>query len=116
MTRRHEIRGIPRPWGETTCGYGKYVPECTASATRHFMWLDTGAIAGACDEHAVFVRERSIVPVEEHAFAADCGMPGALWHHPYEDEPEGYCVFPAPDDVSALVEEPAQLELAGVAS
>ncbi len=105
MSARREVRGDPRPWGETTCGYGKTVPQCDAPATRHFAWLDTMVIAGACDEHATFLRETSLVEMEEHTFGGDCGMPGALWHHPYEDEPEGYCVFPAPDDAALLVEE-----------
>jgi hypothetical protein len=51
------------------------------------------------------------MPYEEHAFEGDCGMPGTWWHHPYEDEPEGYCFFPALDDASLLAEEPMPAEV-----
>lgn len=68
--------------------------------------------ATACAEHASFLRETTAVEVEEHTFAGDCGMPGTLWHHPYEDEPEGYCVFPAPDDAAVVVEECEPLTVA----
>ncbi len=104
MTARREVRTIPRPWGETTCAYGKVSSECDLSATRHFMWLDDYHVTGACDKHADFLRSTSIIEMEEHTFGANCSMPGALWQHPYEDETEGYCVFPAPDDASVLIE------------
>lgn len=40
MSGKREVRGDPRPWGETTCGYGKTTPQCDAPATRHFAWLE----------------------------------------------------------------------------
>lgn len=100
-------------WGETNCGYGRTAEVgCTEPATRHFMWLDDNSTAAACDEHAEFIRTTSSVEFDEHPHGGDCGMPGALWHFPYEDEPEGYCVFPAVDDASLLTEEPEPIVLA----
>ena len=40
-----------------------------------------------------------------NATRPNCGMPGAMWRFPYEDEGEGYCYFPAVDDASLIVEE-----------
>lgn len=70
------------------------------------MWLDTHAVSGTCGEHLVFIAACAQIPYETHPFGGDCSMPGALWHHPYEDEDEGYCFFPALDDASLLTEEP----------
>ncbi len=104
MTRRREVRKAPRSWGETTCGYGIDSSECKLPAVRHFMWMDHFHTAEACEKHVDFLRSTSIVEMEEHTFGSDCSMPGSLWHHPYEDETEGYCIFPALDNASVLVE------------
>jgi hypothetical protein len=111
---RKPIRlGPERSWGDTTCGYGLGEPECGKPATRHIMWLNDFALSAACDEHikVIHSRDTSAMPYEEHAFEGDCGMPGTWWHHPYEDEPEGYCFFPALDDASLLAEEPMPAEV-----
>lgn len=102
---RRDVRSFPAPVGEGLCLYGKSKSECSKLATRHFMWLDTKHITNACDEHAEWLRTHSINEMEEHRFGDDCGMPGALWHHPYEDEEDGYCFFPMVDDASILSEE-----------
>jgi hypothetical protein len=114
--KRRDVRGDERPWGETTCGYGKHEPDCIAPATRHFVWLDNMYTTMACDEHAEWLRDHSAHEWDEHAFGGDCGMPGALWHFAYEDEDEGYCVFPAPDDASLLTEEPEPALAAALAA
>lgn len=100
--------GDKRPWGETTCGYGLEKPECDRPATRHFKWVADNSTSAACDEHAAYIHSRNTtgIPFDEHAFGGDCGMPGVWWHYPYEDEDEGYCFFPSPDDASLLAEEP----------
>jgi hypothetical protein len=105
--------GDKRTWGETTCQFGLTVPECHEPATRHFMWLNDKSTSAACDEHAAHIhsRDTSQEPFDEHAHGPDCGMPGALWHHPYEDEADGYCFFPAVDDASLLAEAHAPAEV-----
>lgn len=99
--------GEGRPWGETTCGFGLERPECDRPATWHVLWLVENWTSNTCDEHLAYIRNRdtSSTPYEVHTFGANCGMPGTLWHHPYEDEEEGYCLFPAVDDASLLAEE-----------
>lgn len=96
---------LPR-WGETTCGFGVDVPACAAAATTHVMWLESSATSATCPEHLAYIEANSPLAFETHAHGPNCGMPGSLWHHPYEDEDEGYCLFPAPDDASLLAEEP----------
>lgn len=98
--------------GEATCQFGLTSPECDRPATRHFMWLTDKSTSAACDKHAALIhsRDTSRTPFDEHAHSSDCGMPGALWHHPYEDEDEGYCFFPMVDDASLLVEETVTTE------
>lgn len=109
MPERKPLRlGKERSWGETTCQFGVDAPECDAPATRHFMWLmDGGSTSAACDDHAAYIhsRDTSDNPFDEHAHGHDCGMPGSMWRFPYEDEDEGYCFIPAPDDASLLAEE-----------
>lgn len=97
--------GTASRWGETTCGYGLDLPLCHEAATTHVMWLETMACSATCDEHMRFIAENANLDYETHPFGSDCGMPGALWHIPYEDEDEGYCFFPVPDDASLLAEE-----------
>lgn len=99
--------GDERPWGETICGYGLDRPECDQPAAWHVLWLKDNWTSTTCDEHLAFIRSRdtSDTPYEIHSFGPNCGMPGTLWHHPYEDEEEGYCLFPAVDDASLLAEE-----------
>lgn len=98
--------GGERPYGLTTCGYGLTDQrECGQPATIHICWLGTNATSTSCDQHFAEVRDRGAAePYEHHTFKGDCGMPGTLWHTPYEDELEGYCLFPAADDASALIE------------
>lgn len=100
--------GGPRTWGETTCQFGLTRPECDAPATRHFMWLADNSTSASCDVHAAYIhsRDTTATPFDEHAHGPNCGMPGSMWRFPYEDEAEGYCFFPAPDDASLLAEEP----------
>lgn len=95
--------GADAPWGSTTCAFGLDKPRCDAQATRHFLWLEDLTMSNSCDIHATYIhsRDTSKTPFDEHAFGPNCCMPGAMWHHPYEDEKEGYCFFPAPDDISA---------------
>lgn len=93
-------------WGTTTCGFGVDVPACSKPATVHVMWLESLATSPTCDEHLAFIEANATLDYETHTHGPDCGMPGSLWHHPYEDEEEGYCHFPAPDDASLLAEEP----------
>lgn len=99
--------GDERTWGETTCSYGLTESECDQPATRHLLWLEDMHTSNTCDEHMAFIesRDTSATPYEAHAFGANCGMPGTLWHHPYENEDEGYCLFPAVDDLGLVVEE-----------
>lgn len=99
--------GEERPWGETTCGFGLERPSCDQPATWHVMWLVDNWTSNTCDEHMAYIRSRdtSSTPYEVHTFGPNCGMPGTLWHHPYDDEEEGYCLFPAVDDASLLAEE-----------
>lgn len=97
--------GSERPWGETVCGFGLERNECAQPATVHVCWLESMHTSTTCDEHMDYIRETATIPYETHTFAGDCGMPGTLWHHPYEDEDEGYCLFPAVDDAALLVEE-----------
>lgn len=94
------------PSGGTTCGYGLTRSECDQPATHHVLWLADNWTSPTCAEHLAFIRSRdtSERPYEVHTFGGNCGMPGTLWHHPYEDEEEGYCLFPAPDDASLLAE------------
>lgn len=92
-------------WGETTCGFGVDLPMCDKPATVHVMWLESSATSSTCDEHMAFIAKSATFDYETHTFGGDCGMPGSLWHHPYEDEDEGYCHFPAPDDASLVIEE-----------
>lgn len=98
--------GDTRPWGETTCQFGLTAPECDQPATRHFMWLTDNTTSAACDDHAAYIhsRDTSATPFDEHTHAPTCGMPGTLWRFPYEDQAEGYCFVPGPDDASTLVE------------
>ena len=96
-------------WGETTCGFGIDQPACTKAATIHVLWLRDLATSSTCDEHLAFIKKSADLAHETHTFGPECGMPGALWHHPYEDEEEGYCLFPAPDDASLLAEEPVTI-------
>lgn len=93
-------------WGETTCGFGVDTPACDRPATTHIMWLPSRATSSACDEHMAWLATRECPEHETHPIGDDCNMPGSLWHHPYEDEEHGYCLFPAPDDASALAEQP----------
>lgn len=101
--------GTKERWGDPICGYGlDGDDQCTKVATIHVGWLiEPFATSATCDEHLHFIRNRATHAFETHAMGGDCGMPGALWHHPYEDEDEdeGYCLFPAPDDASLLAEQ-----------
>ena len=99
--------GDLRSWGETTCQFGLERPACDRAATRHFMWLTDSSTSAACDEHAAYIHSRDTTetPFDEHAHGPNCGMPGSMWRFPYEDQTEGYCFFPAPDDLSLLAEE-----------
>lgn len=97
--------GTVSQWGSTTCGFGVDIPACDAPATKHVMWLESMAVSVTCDEHMAFIAENADLAYEVHTFGPDCSMPGALWHHPYEDEEEGWCMFGAPDDASLAVEE-----------
>lgn len=99
--------GTERSWGETTCHFGVREPMCSERATRHFMWLRDGSTSAACDEHAAYIhsRDTAATPFDEHTHGPDCGMPGAMWRFPYEDEDEGYCFMEAPDDLALLVDE-----------
>lgn len=103
--------GAKRTWGETTCQFGLTVPKCGEAATRHFMWLTDNSTSVACDEHTDLIhsRDTSETPFDEHAHGPNCGMPGSMWQFPYEDQDEGYCFFPAPDDASLLTEEPIRV-------
>ena len=106
--RKPLIIGPERTWGETTCHFGLVASgQCNKQATRHFLWLNDNTISNACDEHAAYIhsRDTTSTPFDEHAFGPECGMPGAHWRIPYEDQPEGYCFFPAPDDASLLAEQ-----------
>jgi len=96
--------GTERSWGETTCGYGLTEAECSKPAAWHLLWLAENFMSNTCDEHLAFIDSKPHPEYERHTFAGNCGMPGTLWHHPYEDEPEGYCLFPAVDDLSVLAE------------
>jgi hypothetical protein len=100
------VLGTQRSWGETTCHFGVDKPACTATATRHFMWLTDNSTSAACDEHAAYIhsRDTSATPFDEHAHGPNCGMPGAMWRFPYEDQDEGYCFVEAPDDLSAMAD------------
>ncbi|WP_032375998.1 hypothetical protein [Rhodococcoides fascians] len=89
-------------WGETTCGYGIDEPVCNKRAVWHLLWLESTFVSSTCDEHLAFVNSRPHPDYDIHTFSANCSMPGVLWHFPYEDEPEGYCLFPANDDASAM--------------
>jgi hypothetical protein len=109
--RPFRIGTRPR-WGDTTCGYGVDRVECTQPATVHVMWLDSSATSPTCDEHMAWIAENADVAYEAHAHGGDCGMPGSLWHHPYEDEDEGYCLFPAPDDAALVASEDQPSEVA----
>lgn len=97
--------GAERAWGETTCSYGLTEDaECSKPAVWHLMWLESIHTSNTCDEHLAYIDSKPHPEYERHTFAGNCGMPGTLWHHPYEDEPEGYCLFPAVDDLSVLAE------------
>lgn len=114
MSERKSFRlGTEELWGDTTCGYGlDGDPKCTKPATVHVGWLNEPfRVSATCDEHLAFIEANAREPYETHTFGGDCSMPGALWHFPYDDEEEGYCIFPAMDDASLLVEEsePARL-------
>ncbi len=107
--RREPLKiGDQRTWGETTCQFGLTLPQCHEPATRHFMWLMDNSTSGACDEHAAYIhaKDTTQTPYDEHTHGPECGMPGAMWRFPYEDQDEGYCFFPAVDDASLLAEEP----------
>lgn len=99
--------GTTRTWGGTVCTFGLTEPECDKPATRHFMWMTDNSTSPACDEHAAYIHSRDTreTPYDEHAHGPDCGMPGSMWRFPYEDEAEGYCFFPAPDDAALLAKE-----------
>lgn len=100
--------GVVQRWGATDCGYGlNGHDECREPATVHVMFLSDLQTTVACEEHMGFIEANADRDFETHSFGANCGMPGALWHHPYEDEGEGYCLFPFLDDASLLMEEPA---------
>lgn len=101
--------GTKPRWGATTCGFGVDRNDCSQPATTHVMWLDTAATSSTCDEHLGYIRDNADLPYETHTFGGDCGMPGSLWHHPYEDEDEGYCIFPAVDDLAHVVAEPERV-------
>jgi hypothetical protein len=99
--------GDEAPWGMPRCNFGLKHPVCDKPATRHFMWLLDQSTSGACDEHAAYIhsRDTSQTPFDEHAHGPNCGMPGTMWRFPDKAGEEGYCFFPALDDVSILVEE-----------
>lgn len=96
--------GTKARWGEATCGYGIDEHHCDKPAVWHLLWLDSNAVSNTCEEHLAFIDSRPNPGYDRHAFGANCGMPGVLWHFPYEDEDEGYCLFPANDDASAMAE------------
>lgn len=102
--------GAERSWGETRCQFGLERPECDQAATHHVMWLEDNHTSATCAEHLDFIRSRAQMPYEVHTHGPDCGMPGSLWHHPYEDEDQGYCLFPAPDDASVVAFESTPME------
>ncbi|WP_293785014.1 hypothetical protein [uncultured Aeromicrobium sp.] len=93
-------------WGDATCMFGVDAPACDRPATTHILWFPELHTSATCDEHLAWLDTRECPEYETHPHGGDCGMPGSLWHHPYEDEEHGYCVFPAPDDASFLAEEP----------
>lgn len=95
--------GRTRPLGSKTCGF-EGPGGCTSDATRHFMRIIDGVSLAACDDHSTYIRSKqdAFEQWDEHTFSPECGMPGTLWRFPYEDEEEGYCFFPAPDDASAV--------------
>lgn len=89
--------------GEQTCGYGVDDDLCSAPAKHHVLFYGSNQNCMACEEHMRFIQSVTTQnSFEIHGFGSNCGMPGALWHHPYEDEKEGYCFFPSNDDISAL--------------
>ncbi len=109
MTTPLKLGTKPR-WGETTCGFGVDRPDCDKPAVWHLMWLDSGSVSAACEEHLAYIDSRQHPEYERHSFAPNCGMPGVWWQHPNEGEEEGYCFFPANDDASAM--EAAELAVA----
>lgn len=95
--------GRVRRGGETTCGFGVDRHDCANPAVWHLLFTDgSGTNCMTCAEHLDFINSRPRPGYDIHAFGPDCGMPGALWHYPYKDEPEGYCFFPANEDASAM--------------
>lgn len=107
MSERKFRLGTVEQWGSQTCGYGLDPdPQCTKPATVHVMFFPGLMVSLTCDEHLAFIERNAGMEFETHTVGANCSMPGSLWHHPYEDEDEGYCLFPAPDDASLLIEEP----------
>ena len=109
MSRPFKL-GTSRPWGKTDCGYGVERDECLKPATTHVLWFASNATSTTCDEHLTFIRTSATEDYETHTFLGDCGMPGTYWHHPYADEDEGYCLFPAVDDAQLFAEEPVGVQ------
>lgn len=106
--------GTETRFGETTCSYGFEGRCCTKPACWHLFWLDgDDKTSATCDEHLDFIQTRAHPEFDRHTFGANCSMPGTLWHFPYEDEAEGYCLFPANDDASALTAAAPLLAEAG---
>lgn len=105
--RRPFRLGTVERWGDPVCGFGLEGDEqCSTRGTIHVGWLiEPLATSVTCDEHLAFIEANAPHAYETHAIGGDCAMPGALWHHPYEDEAEGYCIFPALDDASLLTDE-----------
>lgn len=100
--------------GETTCGFGVDRRDCDKPAVWHLLWLDSNHTSMTCAEHLDYINSRSHPDYDIHTFGSDCGMPGAMWHMPYEDEDEGYCFFPANDDASAMEQAAPALVDGGV--
>lgn len=94
--------GSRQRWGETNCGYGVDQPACENPAVWHLLWLDSNNVSATCEQHLAFINSRQHPEYDRHTFGPNCNMPGVLWQFPFEDENEGYCVFPANDDASAM--------------
>lgn len=106
MSERESLRvGAEQPYGETTCGYGLDRALCSAPAIWHIFWLGgdfDGHTSSTCAEHLEYINSRSHPAYDIHTHGPNCGMPGTHWQFPYKDQDEGYCFFPANDDMSAI--------------